>query len=258
MRLAIVGLWLSVALGEFVAAQAHVPPAAPSHPMPELSHEEMMRVMAMDDTASVGKVTFDQLEWRYAERDDAFAWDANAWYGGDYDKLLAKFHGEDAVGGDASWSAELLWDRAVHRWWSMQTGLRHDDGESPSRSWFALGVQGLAPYGFEVEATMYVGEAGRSALRVEADYELLLTQRLVLKPELELNFHGETDPDTGAGSGLSDSQLALRLRYEIRREFAPYLGVLWTHRFGDTAQMAREAGADDAEWSVIGGLRLWF
>lgn len=247
-----------VSLATTVVAQDHVAPAPPSQPMPQVPHDEMMRLMAMDDTGRFGKVTFDQLEARLIDGDDAFAWNAHAWYGGDFDKLWVKFHGEDERDADLDWSAEVLWDHAFHRWWSVQTGVRHDEGAGPSRSWLALGTQGLAPYWFEIEATFYVGDGGRTAFRFETDYELLLTQRLVLQPEVELNAYGESDDARGIGSGLSDAQVGVRLRYEIRREIAPYIGIQWTRSFGRTERIARAEGHDDAEWATVAGLRLWF
>jgi copper resistance protein B len=236
----------------------HVPPDPPSSEPGEMSYRAMADMMDMDDKAAVGKVLLDQLDWRDADRGTAFAWDAQAYYGTDYNKLWLKTEGEHTSGTTEDARVELLWDRIVTRWWSTQAGVRHDFGEGPSRDWLAVGVQGLAPYFFEIEATAYVGDAGRTAARVKAEYELLFTQRLILTPELELNLYGKDDPERRIMSGFSDAQLALRLRYEIRREVAPYIGVAWTHRFGRTADLVRAAGEDASDFEALAGIRIWF
>jgi copper resistance protein B len=236
----------------------HVPPAPPAHSMHDMPYKSMVEMMAMDDTAPYGRVLFDQLDWRDAEDAEVFAWDAEAWYGGDYNKLWLKAEGDLRDGTVEEARTEALWDRVFSRWWNLQAGIRHDFGEGPSRSWAAFGVQGLAPNYFEVEATAYIGEGGRTAARLSGEYDLLLTQRLILQPEAELNLYGKSDPANAIGSGLSDLQLALRLRYELRREFAPYLGVVWTRRFGQSADFARDAGEDAGDLQALAGLRVWF
>lgn len=235
----------------------HVPPPPPQHVMGEMSNERMIELMQMEDDAPVGMVLVDQLERREIEEANAIAWDARAWYGDDYNKAWLKVEGE-RVRGEYEGRTELLWDRVVSRWWSLQSGLRHDFGEGPSRTWAAFGTQGLAPYWFEVEATVYVGEEGRTAARAEAEYEILLTQRLILQPDVEINLYGKDDPANGIGSGLSDAEIGLRLRYEIRREFAPYVGVMWTRLFGETADIARADGHDNNDVQFVAGLRAWF
>ena len=143
-------------------------------------------------------------------------------------------------------------------YWDTQLGVRHDGGEGPSRSWLAFGVQGLAPYWFEVDAAVYVGDAGRTALRLEAEYELLLTQKLILQPRVEANLYGKRDAERGLGAGLSDLTAGVRLRYEIRREFAPYVGIEWAGKFGRTADYAQAAGEDAKETRFVAGLRFWY
>ena len=218
----------------------------------------MTQLMAMDDAAALGKLLIDQLEWRHAGASDGLYWDAQGWYGTDYNKLWVRTEGERFAGVTEDADVELLWDRIFSRWWSAQTGVRHDIGNGPPRDWLALGVQGLAPYFFRIEATAYAGSAGRTAARLRVQYELLFTQRLILQPQLELNAYGKDDPQRRIGAGVSDLQLALRLRYEIRREVAPYLGVAWVRRFGNTAALARAAGEDVGEVQILAGLRIWF
>jgi copper resistance protein B len=240
------------------SAREHVPPDPPAQEMHDMPYKQMTRMMGMDDTAPYGRVTFDELDWRDADGGNIFAWDAQGWYGGDYNKLRLKTEGDLVEGTLEEARAEVLWDRVVNSWWSLQAGARHDFGEGPSRTWAAFGVQGLAPYFFEVEATAYVGEGGRTAARLSGEYDLLLTQRLILQPEAELNAYGKSDPENAIGSGLSDLQLALRLRYEIRREIAPYVGIVWTRRFGRSADFARDAGEDPNDLQVLAGVRVWF
>jgi len=151
-----------------------------------------------------------------------------------------------------------LYSQAVATYWDFQLGLRKDFKPTPDRSWVVIGFQGLAPYFFEVDTALFVGESGRTALRFEVEYELLFTQRLILTPDIEINFYGQSDEDNGVGSGLSEVEVGLRLRYEIRREFAPYVGVNWFKQYGNTADFAKNSGenVDDAQWVL--GVRAWF
>lgn len=243
--------------GPTESERRHVPPDPPQLEMHDMSARAMIELMQMDDAAGFGRVLLDQLEWTEIDDRDALSWDAQAWYGGDYHKLWLKTEGE-SVAGDQQGRVELLWDRTFARWWSLQAGVRHDFGEGPSRGWAAFGVQGLAPYWFEVDAALYVGENGRTAARFSAEYELLLTQRLILQPQFELNAYGKDDPRNALGSGVADTQLGLRLRYEIRREFAPYAGAVWSRLYGQTADLARSAGHDADDLQLVIGLRAWF
>ncbi len=152
----------------------------------------------------------------------------------------------------------MLWGHAIAAYWDTQLGVRYDSGEGPNRSWLAFGVQGLAPYSFEVEATAYLGDSGRSALRLDASYELLITQKLILQPRIEANIYGKRDPDRRLGSGLSDVSAALRLRYEFRRELAPYIGIEWVRKYGETGDLTRAAGEDANDTRFVAGLRFWF
>jgi copper resistance protein B len=144
----------------------------------------------------------------------------------------------------------------VARWWDVVAGARADFEPGATRSWAALGVQGLAPYRFEVAATAYVGDGGKSAARFEGEYELLITPRLILQPRVELNWYGQSDAARGIGPGLSTAEAALRLRYELRREIAPYVGLVRERRFGASADLARAAAADDTRF--VAGVRLRF
>ncbi len=200
----------------------------------------------------------DQMEMRDAGDDNTFSWDAQGWFGQDLRKLWFKTEGERTGGNTNEAEFQFLYSKAIARYWELQLGVRHDFEPSPSRSWAVIGVQGLAPYFFETDIALFVGDSGRTAFRFESEYELLLTQRLILTPEIEVNFYGQNDAEVGVGSGLSDLELGLRLRYEIRREFAPYIGVNWSKLFGKTKDIARIAGDSTSEAQLVIGFRAWF
>jgi copper resistance protein B len=227
------------------------------------SYREMADTMQMDDTARFGKVMFDQLEWRNGDTGEGRGtWDAKAWYGGDYNKLWVKSEGKYVSSGNDTGlrdaDIEVLWDRVVSRWWNVQAGARQDLGPGRSRTWMSVGMEGLAPQWFETEAALYLSDEGRTAARLKAQYDLLLTQRLVLQPFLEANLYGHADRQREIGSGLSDLELSVRLRYEIRRELAPYVGLVWLRRFGTTADLVRAAGGEASDLEFTLGLRVWF
>lgn len=217
-----------------------------------------MKGMDMADNGSLGMLLIDQLEAFHGNDSNGQTWEAQGWYGNDVNKVWIRTEGDRSRGKIEDGDVEAFWNRNVATYWSTQLGARHDLGAGPARNWAAFGVQGLAPYWFELEATAYVGQSGRTAARLRAEYELLLTQRLILQPEFEVNLYGKSDPATRIGSGLSDAQLGLRLRYEIRRQFAPYIGVVWTRRFGATADFARDdqQAIFDRQW--VAGVRIWF
>ncbi len=217
-----------------------------------------MAGMDMLDAAPLGMLRLDRLEAFHGLHGNGQAWELNGWYGTDSDKLWLRSESEREGGHLGGADVEALWSHAVAPYWDAQLGARHDFGAGPSRQWLAFGVQGLAPYWFELTATAYAGPSGRTAARLRAAYELLFTQRLILQPELEVNLYGKADPARRIGSGLSDATLGLRLRYEFRRQFAPYLGVAWTRRFGGTADFAREAHQPVFDRQIVAGLRIWF
>jgi copper resistance protein B len=217
-----------------------------------------MRGMDMADDESYGQFLVNQLEYTNSNSDHGQSLDMEAWYGGDLNKVWFKAEGEQRNGSLEDARTEILWDRNIATYWSSQLGLRHDNGSGGSKNWLAIGVQGLAPYWFETEATAYVGSGGTLAARLEARYELLFTQRLILEPKIETNLYSKNDADRGTGSGLSDVSVSLRLRYEIRRQFAPYIGVSWKRKYGNTADYARDAGEDVSNTEVVAGVRMWF
>jgi copper resistance protein B len=210
------------------------------------------------DEQRFASLLMDRLEWVHTSRHTTAAYDLQTWYGRDYDRAVLKAEGDVDGGSLQEARTELLWGHAVASFWDTQIGARYDSGVDPGRGWLACGVQGLAPYWFEVDAAAYLSDAGHSALRLSADYELLLTQKLILKPRLEANFYGKDDVARALGQGLSDLAAGIRLRYEIRREFAPYVGIEWMGKYGGTADFARAAGdaAEETRW--VAGVRFWF
>jgi copper resistance protein B len=214
--------------------------------------------MDMMDDAHHARLLADRVEEFRTHDAHGQAVDAQAWAGGDSNKLWLKLDGERTNRKLGATRSEALWAHSVATYWDTQLGLRHDFGDGPQRTWAAFGVQGIAPYWFDLQATAYVGEKGRSALRLESEYDLLLTQRLILQPDLKVNFYGKADPQRKLGAGLSDVDGGLRLRYEVTRKFAPYLGVVWQHKFGRTATLTRESGESAGDTQIVAGVRLWF
>lgn len=233
-------------------------------PIPELTAADRAVVYedhgghAVHDSAINSFFLIDQLEWQDADDGSALSWDASGWIGGDIDRLWLRSEGERSNGKTEEAELQALWGHAVSPWWDVVAGVRQDFKPGDSQTWAALGVQGMALYNFEAEATAFIGEGGQSAARLEGDYDILLTNRLILQPTAEANFYGKNDPARGVGSGLSDTELGVRLRYEIRREFAPYIGVTWNRVFGNTADYAREEGEDRSEARLVLGVRMWF
>lgn len=200
----------------------------------------------------------DQLEYQATDAGGTLGWDIEGWIGGDIDRLWLRSEGERRDGETESAELQLLWGHAIDPWWEAVAGVRQDFKPGTPQTWAALGVQGTPLYGLETEATLYLGEAGQTAARLEADYDILLTNRLILQPTVEADFHGDDDPSRGVGSGLSSTEVGLRLRYEIVRQFAPYIGLSWAKGYGTTADLARRAGDDDDETRLVAGVRVWF
>ncbi|HZD04404.1 MAG TPA: copper resistance protein B, partial [Longimicrobiales bacterium] len=188
--------------------------------------------------------------------------EGEAWYGGIWNRLWMKLDGDaDTRGGEGAFEAQALFSRMISPYWDAQIGARVDAAwgdESRSRTHLALGLQGLAPYWFEVESTLFVSSGGDVSLRLKGSYDLLLTQRLILEPDLEVSASFQDQPDWGLASGVNDTQLGLRLRWEIRRELAPYVGYFWHRSFGGTADLRRDSGLPWRDGSVVMGLRMWY
>ncbi|MCH5512947.1 copper resistance protein B [Pseudomonas syringae pv. syringae] len=200
----------------------------------------------------------DKLEWQDANDGSALAWDLSGWIGGDIDRLLLRSEGERTNGKTEEAEIQALWGHSISPWWDVVAGARQDFKPGAPQTWAAFGLQGQAISDLDIEATAFIGEAGQTAARLEADYDLQLTNNLVLQPTAELNFYGKNDPQRGNGSGLSTSEFGLRLRYEITPQFAPYVGVSWDRSYGKTADYAREDDEDTQDARLVVGVRMWF
>ena len=206
----------------------------------------------------------DQLEASIGEGADGYAWDAQFWYGGDIDKLWLKTEGEGEFGGELEGvELQALWSRAINPWFDFQAGVRQDLQSGPDRTHLALAVQGLAPYWFEVEGSVFLSTEGDVTARAEAEYDLRITQNLILQPRGEIDFSFQDVPELELGSGFSSAELGARLRYEFYPRsglavLAPYVGVQYERAFSDTARFRRAAGEQVGGWSILAGVRTWF
>ena len=212
---------------------------------------------AMGDDPLLGKFMLDKFETTDEDGDSPLNWELDAWLGKDLNKFWVKSEGE-RIDGETEQSNELLYSRAIASFWDVQLGLRQDRNENAERDFLSVGVQGLAPYLFDTSTSILVGENNQIGLTAQFEYEFMLTQRWILSPELELDFWSESDPEIGVGSGLSTAEFGLRLRYEIRREFAPYIGIRWSKNYGDTADFAAEEGGELDSTLFVAGVRIWF
>ena len=205
------------------------------------------------------QLMLDRLEYRMGKGRDGYHWEGEGWIGGDINRFAFKTEGEGEVGGGLeSAEAQALYSRAIDPWFNLEAGVRHDFGAGPDRTYAVIGVDGLAPYWFEVGAQAFLSHKGDAHLRLEASYDQRITQRLILQPAAEVNIAAQDVPERGIGSGVSDIELGLRLRYEFAREFAPYVGVNWERKLGDTACFARAEGKRASAASLVMGVRFWF
>jgi copper resistance protein B len=198
-----------------------------------------------------------QLEGRFGET-NSFRWSGEGWLGTDEHRLWLRSEGTLSEGKVEDGQHELLYARPVSTYFNAMVGGRYDLDSAPGRGWGAIGIEGLAPLFFRVAATGYVSGDGHLAARLEGSYDLLLTQKLILQPQAEMNFYTKDDPARDIGSGLAEIDAGLRLRYEITRKVAPYVGVTYTGKFGATADFARAAGHPAHEVCFALGLRAWF
>ena len=239
---ALAAVVVAAALAGHVAAQdAAEPVGLPAH---EMLEDPFNR-----------SVVFDELE--LYESDD-LRWDASAWLGYSFNRLTVRTQGERNDGDTERAELQLLWTHAFARWWDAVAGARADFEPGASRNWAAFGVQGLAPYRLALEATAFVGESGDTAARFEAERDFLVARRVILQPQLELNWYGQTDRERRVGSGLASIEAGVRVRFELRREVAPYIGLVRERFVGTTADFARAAGRDADDSSVVAGIRLRF
>lgn len=237
--------------------QPHIPVPAPTDAdraaaFPELAHD-------MEHASPRNwRVLVDHFEITDTDEGRGQRVEGEAWYGTDTDRLWLRAGLERDAGRTHRADVELLYGRSIGPWWDVVAGVRQEFQPGPSRSWGAIGIQGLAPGRFEVAATAYVGASGRTAAHLQLEYDLLLTNRLVLQPTLGAWLHGEDDRARGIGSGLSSTETGLRLRYELHRQFAPYIGIVRERRHGRSADLRRAAGADGEDTQWVAGVRWWF
>ena len=256
-------LWPDVSRAQEPAHHHPPSPPPPAQGAPPLTDADRAAAFpdveghSVHDNAVNSFVLFDQLEWQEGTGGHGVSWDTKGWIGTDRDRFWFRTEGQNEDGRLEEGEAHLLYGRAIARWWEVVAGLRQDVRPGSPQTWAAVGVQGLAPYRFEVEATAYLGASGRTHVRLETEYELLLTNRLILQPQVELDIYGKADPERGIGAGVSSLDVGLRLRYEIRREIAPYLGVVWNQKCFDTADYARQAGDATGGARLVLGARLW-
>jgi copper resistance protein B len=216
-------------------------------PRPRMGDEDLIGSLLVDrlESATTGGITVMTYDWQ-------------AWFGNTYDRVVVRAEGNIEGGTFKDARNELLWAHALTAYWDTQLGLRYDSGQGTDRGWLAFGVQGTAPYWIYVEATAYVNEQGRISFRLETEYDLLLMQRLILQPRIEVNIYSQSDDSRNVSSGVSDFTGGVRLRYEIWREFAPYVGVEWASKFGSAADNLRATGKDAEGTLFVAGLRFWF
>jgi copper resistance protein B len=244
----------SSAMNDRVDAETQLPPGTVGKSWPE----------PVEDHMRFRSLLVNQLEYQMNEGDDTLGWDAVGWYGGDYNRLWLKTEGEWRTSGERGGDAEVqaLYGRLIAPFWDFQAGLRYDQfsgaGFDRSRGFAVIGLQGLAPYRFEVEPALFISQDGDVSARLTATYDILLTQRLILQPRLDFDAAVQSAEKFGVGEGVNSLGLGLRLRYEITREFAPYIGVQWLNRFGETADISRRGGGRADDIAVVFGVRLWF
>jgi copper resistance protein B len=204
-------------------------------------------------------VLVDRLEAQITNGEDALVLDAQGWYGTDENRLWIKTEGEYSFGADEIEDAEIqaLWSKPISTFWDLQTGIRYDF-EPKGRTHLVAGIQGLAPYWFEVDAAAFLSNKGDLTTRIEAEYDMFFSQRLVLQPRGEIEFSAQDIPELNIGAGFTNLNLGLRMRYDIKREFAPYVGVEWQRSLGETAQFTRAGGGDANNVALLFGLRAWY
>lgn len=239
-------------------------PTEPITPIPALTDADRAAAVppaeghTVHDNSIQRFVLVDRLEAWNADPGTGMEWEGQAWFGTDLNRLWLRSEGERSGGTTEAADLEVLYGRSIARWWDVVAGVRHDFKPGASQDFAAIGIIGLAPQKFEVEATAYIGERGQTAARFEAEYDLLLTNRLILQPLVETNLYGKDDPQRGIGSGLGTIEAGFRLRYEFIREFAPYIGIVRERAFGGTADLRRGAGEDVDDTRLVAGIRIWF
>lgn len=243
----------------------HAPMQQPREPIPEVTDADRAAAFpaidhgAMQHPPAINSLLLvDRLEQWDGRHGNGQAWEASGWIGGDINRLWLRSEGERRDGRTVSSDLELLYGRSISPWWDVLAGVKQDFRPADPRTWAALGIQGMAPYKFETSATLYAGSGGQLMAKAEVEYDVLLTNRLILQPMLEATLAARDEPAHGIGRGLNKIEAGLRLRYEFSRRFAPYIGITHERLFGDTADYSRmdEDHARDTRW--VAGVRMWF
>ncbi|MFP5450008.1 MAG: copper resistance protein B, partial [Alphaproteobacteria bacterium] len=239
--------------------------AAPAHAADLLFDPAVMaasrrQLLVENGDVRTTAVFVDSIEASFGDGEEGYSWNAQGWTGGDINRFWWKTEGEGDFGGKLHEAeVQALYSRAIAPFWDVQAGLRQDVAEDgPDPTHLVVGVQGLAPYWWEVDAAAFLSSRGDLTARVEAEYDQRITQRLILQPRIEVEAAAADIPELGLGAGLTHVEAGLRLRYEIRREFAPYVGVDWSRDLGGTASRTRAAGGETEHTAIVVGLRAWF
>lgn len=212
----------------------------------------------MDDDPLITFFEADQHEYQHKDGANTLVWDINAWIGRDLNKFWLKTEGKKNSEETESAEIQLLYGKAISPFWDVRAGISHHTNPKPSRDWAVIGVLGVAPYLLEVDASLFIGKSGRLLLSIETEYEYMFSQRLVLSPKIELTINNKDDAEVGNGKGLSEVEFGLRLSYEIEREFAPYIGLNWEGKYGNSADFAKAEGEKTSGVKSVIGVRYWF
>lgn len=241
-----------VATGEENAADRFYDPAL-------MAQKRKTELIDMHGAFTGSMILLDQFELQSRKGRDGYKWDAQGWYGGDIDRLWVKTEGEGDFGHKPEQAeVQALYSRAISPFFNLQAGVRHDFRPSPDRTHLVVGVEGLARYWFEIDGALFLSSKGELTARFEAEYDQRITNQLFLQPAIEFNLSAQDAPAIALGSGLTSIEAGARLRYEFVPEFAPYIGVEYERKLGDTARFARLRGDDPGGWRLVGGVRLWF
>lgn len=203
-------------------------------------------------------IKVDKLSYFQHDGADTFALEADFWLGKDLNKFWLKTEVKQEGSETEKFELQALYSKAVSAYWDMQLGVRHDFNLPEERTWAVIGLQGLAPYYFEIDSALFIGDNGDLAARFSAEYEMMLTQQWILSPEIELDFYGQNDLINRVGSGLSSAHISLRLKYEFIREFTFYAGIEHEKQFGKTAELTLENNGETKVTNTIIGISFWF
>lgn len=263
----LVTLSLTVALLQSLPLRSAVGQDAPAASPPSFSTFQPDPAGGFPDQQIYYNVRFDKLEVKPQSGRYGYEWDAEAWVGTDYDKIFVKTEGfnnggagRSAFGRTARWESaefQVLYSRLISYFFDFQIGVRQTI-EPISRTYAVIGIEGLAPGLFELDTQAFISQKGEVSGRLNAFYDLLLTNRLVLQPRFDVNVSAQRVPELSTGRGFTDFELSARLRYEFTREFAPYVGVSWERKVGETAAIAKREVEPRSRVYLLGGLRLLF